>query len=210
MEREELERRVSEIIRNAVSAVNEILTPLEDDPKEYLAVINKMSDSMIRTATNAITPKSEKSTKPTTHDIAEIIIKLFDDEYSANPIKARRHYTGKIVHVRATMNEFEKYLKNGASPSANISPERKYMYKNVCVAIPGQVSSISELTNKEGANYEVMLRGTMSDGREWEIVSSFPKKAGRQIVPEGKSRLTLLYVFAAVVVVVAIYYFLKK
>ena len=181
MEREELERQVVEIIRRTVSAVNEILTPLEDDPEEYLAVINRIADNMVRTATNAITPKPEKPSSPPVIETAEISIEQFENEYTANPIKARRQYSGKVVQVNATMNEFVKYLDSGASPSGNAPSERKYMYKNICVAVPGTVASMNELTNKEGAVYEVRLNASSENDREWELVAYFPKEAGKKI-----------------------------
>lgn len=184
MEREELERQVADIIHRAISVVNEILTPLEDDPEEYLEVVNRISDNMIRTATNAISPKIEKpeADEASILETVEIGIEQFEKEYSANPIKARRNYTGKIVNVNTTMDDFEKYLANGATPSINQSSERKYMYKNVYMIIPATISFINELYKKEdGTNYEVRFKGTNASGKEWELVSFFPKEAGKQI-----------------------------
>ena len=181
MEREELENQAVEILHKAVSAVSEILTPLEEEPEEYLAAINKMSDNMIRIATNAITPKPPVNDEPPALETIEIGIKQFEREYAANPIKARRQYTGKIVQVNATMDEFEEYLANGASPSTKDSSERKYMYKNVFMAIPGEVVLMNELTRKDGTNYEVRFKGNNIDGKQWELVAFLPKEASKQV-----------------------------
>lgn len=181
MERDELERQAVEVYERTISAVNEILTPLEDDPEKYLSVINKLSDNMVRAATREVSQPTQQPDDPTPPvlETVEITIENFEKEYAANPIKARRKYTGKLVNVTTTMDEFEKYLANGATPSTTSSSEKKYMYKNVSMIIPGEVVYMDE-KYKDGANYEVGFKGG-SGSQTWELVSLFPKEAGKQI-----------------------------
>ena len=125
MERDELESQALEVYERTISAVNEILTPLEDDPEKYLSVINKLSDNMVRAATREVTQPADSGKEPPVSpvlDTVEISIENFESEYAANPIKARRKYTGKLVNVTTTMDEFEKYLASGATPSTTSSP----------------------------------------------------------------------------------------
>lgn len=167
MDIQEVERCSQDMLDKTINAVAEVLEPLEETPEDYLSAITTITDNMIITAKDIITKVSNDENKANILplEVVKISMNDFEKEYALNPIKARRKYAEKLVHVILNVETLAQ------------SSEDKYKLKNVFMTFSGNVSYINE-NPKDGMLYEVRLKAHDNN----ELVCFFPKESSEDIL----------------------------